>query len=80
MLSPSTSGIDKHQKVPDYGALASVEEIWLVESRSRWVLVWQRQEGGGWIGSFPYTGAQAFRSRVLGAEVGLDRLYRNTGL
>jgi Uma2 family endonuclease len=79
VLSPSTSGIDKHQKVPDYGALPSVEEIWLVESRSRWVLVWQRQEGG-WVGSFPYTGAQAFRSRVLGTEVGLDRLYRNTGL
>ncbi len=79
VLSPSTSGIDKHQKVPDYGALPSVEEIWLVESRSRWVLVGQRQEGG-WVGSFSYTGAQAFRSRVLDAEVRLDRLYRNTGL
>jgi Uma2 family endonuclease len=80
VLSPSTSGIDKHQKFPDYGAVPSALEIWLVASRSRWVLVWQRQEGGGWVGSFPYIGAQAFRSRVLGAEVGLDRLYRNTGL
>src|SRR5215208_1241778 len=42
ILSPSTAGIDKHRKVPDYGHLPTVEEIWLVNSRMRTVLVWHR--------------------------------------
>lgn len=79
VLSPSTKGIDKMRKVPDYSLLPSVEEIWLIESRGRWVVVWSRVEGT-WIGSLPLTGAQSFRSRVLGAEIPLDRLYRNTEL
>ncbi len=79
ILSPSTRGIDRRRKVPDYGRLPSVEEIWLVESRERAVLVWQRTEGA-WVGSFPYTGSDTFPSQVLEVEVELDRLYRNTGL
>jgi Uma2 family endonuclease len=79
ILSPSTKGIDKRRKVPDYGRLPSVGEIWLVDSRERGVLVWRRVEGT-WVGSFPYTGEDRFWSPVLGVEVGLDRLYRNTGL
>jgi Uma2 family endonuclease len=79
ILSPSTRGIDRRRKVPDYGRLPSVEEIWLVESRERAVLVWRRVEGA-WVGSFPYTGSDTFPSQVLGVEVELDRLYRNTGL
>jgi len=79
VLSPSTKGFDKRRKVPDYGRLASVEEIWLVDSREREVLVWRRVEGT-WVGSFPHTGDDRFWSPALGVEVELDRLYRNTGL
>ena len=79
VLSPSTKGIDKWRKVPDYGRLPTVDEIWLVDSRERAVLVWQRIEGT-WIGSFPVTGSSSFTSRSLAAEVQLDQLYRNTGL
>jgi Uma2 family endonuclease len=79
ILSPSTNGFDKRRKVPDYGRLPTVEEIWLIDSRERAVLVWRRS-GETWIGSFPYTGEDAFASQALGVEVALDRLYRNTGL
>jgi Uma2 family endonuclease len=79
ILSPSTAGVDKHRKIPDYGRLPTVEEIWLVDSRSRAVLVWRRVEGT-WVGSFPYTGEDTFDSPVLATRVELDRLYRNTGL
>ena len=76
ILSPSTAGYDRKRKVPDYCRLPSVEEVWLIESRGRWVMVWQRVNGD-WIGSIPYSGAQSFRSRTPDVEVGLDRLYRN---
>jgi Uma2 family endonuclease len=79
VLSPTTTGLDRKMKVPDYSRLPSVAEIWLVESRERWVVVWSRIEGT-WVGTLPMSGSQSFQSRVLGVEVHLDRLYRNTGL
>jgi Uma2 family endonuclease len=76
VLSPSTGNYDEAYKVPDHCALPTVEEVWLIDSRSRWVMVWQRAEDR-WIGSVPYRGAQTFRSRVLDTDVALDALYRN---
>lgn len=80
ILSPSTAGVAKGRKVPDYGTLPSVEEIWLVDSRMRFVVTWRRVEGGAWIGSFPYMGDETFDSPALHARVEMDRLYRTTGL
>jgi Uma2 family endonuclease len=80
ILSPSTAGVDKGRKVPDYATLPSVEEIWLVDSRMRFVVTWRRVEGGAWVGSFPYMGDGAFNSPALGCHVQMDRLYLNTGL
>jgi Uma2 family endonuclease len=80
VLSPSTKGVDKGRKVPDHATLPSVEEIWLVDSRMRFVVTWRRVEGGAWVGSFPYMGDEAFESPVLGCPVEMGRLYRNTGL
>jgi Uma2 family endonuclease len=79
ILSPSTEGIDKKRKVPDYSAVPSVEEIWLIESRYRWVVVWQKIDGT-WIGSLPFTGEHGFQSRVLGLPVQLDELYYGVAL
>lgn len=76
ILSRTTEGYDKKRKVPDYCRLPSAEEVWLVDSRDRWVMVWQRVDGQ-WIGSIPFTGSQRFDSRVLASGVELDRLYRN---
>ena len=79
VLSPTTTGIDRKVKVPDYSLMPTVEEIWLVDSRERWVVVWSRIDGT-WVGTLPLNDSKTFTSRVLGVEVHLDRLYRNTGL
>jgi Uma2 family endonuclease len=79
VLSPSTRGLDKGSKVAAYGGLPSVQEIWLVESTSRNVLVWRRT-GATWIAAFPYTGSESFESAALGGTVSLDRVYHLTGI
>lgn len=78
VLSPGTRAHDKGRKLDDYKALASVREIWLVESEKRWVEVWERR-GEDWAGR-DHVGRAAFASLTLEAEVTLDQLYRNTGL
>lgn len=79
ILSPSTERLDKTTKVPAYGRLPTVEEIWLVSAARRWVLVWRRTEGG-WLAQLPYEGEASFASPVLGGEVALDDLYDLAGL
>jgi Uma2 family endonuclease len=77
VLSPSTVGTDEKRKVPAYGRLPTVAEIWLIDSRSRWVLVWQKVEGT-WIASLPVVNRATFPSGVLGVSVALDQPYRHT--
>ena len=56
-----------------------MQEIWSVDSRERWVQVWSRA-ADSWIVTMPLRGSDGFGSGVLADRVGLDRLYRNTGL
>jgi len=80
VLSESTADRDLGRKLQRYIRLPSVQEIWLVDSGERWVQVWRRA-GETWIVTLPLSGSASFRSEVLGgAEIGLDRLYRNSGL
>ena len=68
-------------KVHDYAALASVQEIWLIDGRRRHVEQWWRSAEDRWIVRLPLTGSATFDSPSLAGEpVALDRLYRNTGL
>ncbi len=78
VLSPSTRADDKGRELDDYKNLASVAEIWLVDSERRAVQIWWR-EPDGWSGR-DFVGAASFESRVLEDRIALDRLYRNTGL
>ena len=71
--------LDIGPKLRRYIQLPSVREIWLVDSRERWVQVWQRAEDA-WIVTLPLRGATSFASKALGARIELDALYRNTGL
>lgn len=66
-------------KVKRYVELPSVREIWLVDSRERWVQVWRRC-ADSWIVTMPLRGSDSFESDVLADRAGLDGLYRNTGL
>jgi Uma2 family endonuclease len=79
VLSPSTQSYDKTAKLPRYAELPSIEEIWLVASRSRSVMVWERV-GGSWHAALPMIGRATFTSRVLGMEVSLDAIYELTTL
>lgn len=78
VLSPSTRARDFADKLPDYKALPSIVEIWLVDSERRWVQVWWR-EPPGWHGR-DHVGAGALHSAVLEGEVALDDLYLNAEL
>jgi Uma2 family endonuclease len=78
VLSPSTRNRDLVDKLPDYKALPSVLEIWLIDSERRWAQVWWR-EPEGWHGR-DHVGGGALRSQVLDGEVMLDELYLNAGL
>ena len=42
-----------------------MREIWLVDSRERWVQVWQRAEDA-WIVTLPLRGDAVFASKALG--------------
>ena len=57
-----------------------MEEVWLVESNTRCVQVWQRTGGSDWSGAFPFIGRASFTSLVLGVEVRLDEIYALTDL
>ena len=81
VLSESDRRRCAFEKVQDYIALPSVQEIWLIDSRKRQVQQWRRAGSDTWIVTLPLTGAATFDSPTLGGEpVSLDRLYRNTGL
>jgi Uma2 family endonuclease len=77
VLSRSTRGTDLKRKLPDYKALPTVQEIWLIDSERRWVQVWRRQ-GEAWAEPQDLVGPAAFDSPVLRDRIALDRLYRNT--
>jgi Uma2 family endonuclease len=79
ILSPSTEGFDKTTKLAIYGRLPSLEEIWLVSSRRRAVLLYERRDAT-WHAGLPHIGRASFESRVLGRAVALDELYELTPL
>ena len=79
VASPSTGRTDKDVKVPDYCALASVDEVWLIQSQRPLMQVWQRLDGQ-WIGSLPLRLGQSFASRLLGGEIRVDDIFAGTGL
>ncbi|MEK0081852.1 Uma2 family endonuclease [Benzoatithermus flavus] len=79
VLAESTADHDLGGKVRRYIELPSVREIWLVDSRERWMQVWRR-DADCWIVTMPLRGAAGFSSEALGDRIELDRLYRNTGL
>jgi Uma2 family endonuclease len=79
VLSPSTGRDDKAVKVPHYCALPTVEEVWLIDSQTALVFVWQKRSGQ-WIGSLPLQLGQRFSSELLGGEIAVDDLFLGTGL
>jgi Uma2 family endonuclease len=78
VLSPSTRTHDLGRKLTDYRTLATVQEIWLVDSERRWLQLWRR-DGERWIVQ-DFVGGGTLGSDVLAANVPLDEIYANSGL
>lgn len=78
VLSESTWREDIGAKLRRYIELPSVREIWLIDSRERWVQVWQRGEDA-WIVTLPLRESASFESKSIDARIELDALYRNSG-
>ncbi|MBX3227639.1 MAG: Uma2 family endonuclease [Labilithrix sp.] len=70
ILSPSTSRIDTHDKLPAYKTIASLSEYVLISQKKKLIQVHRRVKGG-WVmdplssGSF----------RVCAAEISVDAVY-----
>jgi Uma2 family endonuclease len=79
VLSESTWRDDIGGKLQRYIRLPSIREIWLIDSRERWVQVWRRA-GQTWIVTLPMSGDASFASEAMATQVSLDALYRNSGL
>lgn len=75
----TTQGFDRTTKLAYHGRLPSVEEIWLVGSVRRSVLVYHREQDD-WRAGLPLIGQAAFASRVLDRAVTLDEIYALTPL
>jgi Uma2 family endonuclease len=73
VLSPSTSNIDRGDKLYEYQELAEVREVWLVDSRRRAVTVASRGDGV-WI-SRTVIGQGEFPSEVLRDRLTMDEIY-----
>jgi Uma2 family endonuclease len=81
VISASNEKEELATKAQAYIQLPSVQEIWFIDSRKRWVQQWSRSGETSWVVTLPLTGAATFESPTLGGEpVMLDQLYRNTGL
>jgi Uma2 family endonuclease len=78
VLSESTRGHDLGTKVTAYQDIASVQEIWAVDSERRRVWVYRRESDHWRIDR--YVGSASFASAVVEGELALDDIYENTEL
>jgi Uma2 family endonuclease len=78
VLSPSTRIHDLGRKLNDYKSLASIVEIWMVDSERRWTQLWRR-DGERWIGQ-DFVGNALFESAVLAMPTELDEIYADSGV
>jgi Uma2 family endonuclease len=79
VLSPGTERFDHNAKLAGYTAVPSIEEVWLVGSTRRYVIVYARL-ATGWHAGAPFIGRALFASPALGCDVTLDEVYARTSL
>ena len=79
VLSATSRIHDLGRKLPDYIALPSVRETWMVDAEHRWVQVWKRNGADTFAVTMLLDNA-AFESPVLNSLVELDDIYASSGL
>ncbi len=78
VLSPSTAGTDRIDKVREYTALSSLQRYVLLEQDRVAATMWERQ-GEGWAASV-LTGDAALPMPEIGIELSLAELYEGVDL
>jgi Uma2 family endonuclease len=81
VLSPTTADYDRGDKLDRYKEVATVREVWLVDSQRRWVTVWRRGDEAQhpWHAD-EHIGSSVFSSDVLGSEIPLAEIYADVEL
>lgn len=80
VLSPSTELHDRKVKLPDYRAIASVQEIAFVDSASVFAEVHRRLDADRWLTEIVRGRDAVLRLESVGAEIGLGLLYEFVAL
>lgn len=80
VLSPSTQGIDRRRKVPDYRAIPSVQEILLVDPERLYCEVHRRLEGDRWLVDLLRTAETPLVLESIGLSVPLRLIYAKIAL
>ena len=78
ILSRGTRADDLGGKISAYQDIASVQEIWAIDSERRRIWVYRR-EGERWVID-RYVGSTSFASAVVEGDFALDDIYENTDL
>jgi Uma2 family endonuclease len=81
VLSATTADYDRGAKLDGYKEVATVREVWLVDSERRRVTVWCRGDDAGrpWHAD-EHIGSSVFASGVLGGEIPLAEIYADVEL
>lgn len=74
-MSAASASHDLGRKLPDYVALPTVQEIWMVHSERRWVQAWY-WDGKRWSVEV-YSGRCTLGSRILDSSIPLDEVYEH---
>ncbi|NBC31753.1 MAG: hypothetical protein GVY13_03650 [Alphaproteobacteria bacterium] len=80
VLSPSTQGTDRRQKVPDYRGIPSVQEILLVDPERLYCEVHRRLDGDRWLVELLRTAESVLVLESIGLSVPLGLIYANVAL
>lgn len=75
VFSPSTRDIDRHGKLEEYKAVASMRYILLVDPDRAWAALWSRGAGGIWAEETISGPDAVVRLPVLGIELPFATMY-----
>ena len=78
VLSPSTIEHDRGRKTYDYRRIASVQEIVLVASEQRHIVIWRRRGAKGEVEDL--IGDAALELESVGITLSLPAIYADSGV
>lgn len=77
VLSPTTEGTDRREKLPNYQTIPSLRAVLLVHADRRRI-EWAARDGGAWLSLRAVQGASRLDLPDLGLAIALDDVYAGT--